>query len=152
MEMEKHDEVFDVLKKIARINKAHFNEKYTRDWLRESTKIIDSKDDEASMPNLFSNLTNICYPFQNFIKMFLLFILWNSLSLNYVGISLGVTSVLKVNPYVMFSLASLFEFFGAAICNFNQKYIALCGLFNSNLSTYHAAFNTRAKSSDKLFK
>jgi len=121
MEMEQYNEAIIVLKRISRINKAHLNSNSTLEWMQETSKIIDSNDLNDSKPSFFSNLTKIFYPWASFIKIFLLFILWNSLSLNYVGVSLGVTSVLKVNPYVMFSLASLFEFFGAAICNFNQK-------------------------------
>ena len=120
--MGKHKEAFDVLKRMARINKAHFKADYTLEWMRESSKILNSDEQEIdSKRNLFSTISEIFYPCDNFLKMMLLFLLWNALSLNYVGVSLSVTSVLKINPYVMFGMSSLFEFLGAAICHFNQK-------------------------------
>ena len=119
--MEKHKEAFDVLKKMAQINKAHFKADYTIEWMRESSKILNSNEEIDSKRNLFSTISEIFYPCGNFFKMMLLFLLWNALSLNYVGVSLSVTSVLKINPYLMFGMSSLFEFLGAAICNFNQK-------------------------------
>ena len=93
---------------------------YTLDWLRDCSK-INSNDLAVNEKKGSSTMKEICYPGVNFYKICFLFILWNCLSMNYVGVSLGVTSVLKVNPYLMFSLAAFFEFLGAVICLINRK-------------------------------
>ena len=111
--MKKTDEALHVLKKMARINKMNFEFNTLDDYIASEKLLFKPKNE--------STISEICIPRIRFFKIFILFILWNSLSMNYVGVSLGITSVMNINPYIMFSLSSFFEFVGAAICHFNQK-------------------------------
>jgi hypothetical protein len=147
--MNRDKEAFEVLKKMASINKVTFKTNYTIDWMQEFTKFNSNSCELAEQTELSENenksvLRDLCFPRVNFFKFFLLFILWNSLSMNYVGVALGVTSVLNVNPYLMFSLAALFEFIGAAICSLNhkmgQKHSLTLYLILLGMSTFLVAF------------
>ena len=116
--MKKYDEAVKVLKRMARINGVDFKGDLLEDWMASEKRLLDTK---KSATKNESALRSICFPRVKFLKIFLLFVLWNSLSMNYVGVSLGITSVLKMNPYIIFSFSAVFELLGTTICHFNQK-------------------------------
>jgi hypothetical protein len=75
-------------------------------------------DDDADFDLLV--LKQIFVPKNNLIKTLLLFFIWIALMLIYYGISLGVTSIDHVNPYLMYFLSSIAEIIGYIACYIND--------------------------------
>ncbi len=63
---------------------------------------------------------DIFVPRHNFIKTSLLFYVWIALMLLYYGISLGVTSLDSVDPYLMYFLSTFAELVGYFCCYLND--------------------------------
>ena len=59
---------------------------------------------------------------EKFLKFLLLTTLWFALNLLYYGVSLGVTSIDSVNPYLIYLFSSLAEFCGYMLCSINDKF------------------------------
>ncbi|CAF1009648.1 unnamed protein product [Brachionus calyciflorus] len=82
------------------------------------------KNDENFIKNEFYQdflvLKEIFFPKSTLIKTCLLFYIWLALMLLYYGISLGVTSVDLVDPYLMYLLSAFAEFIGYVICYIND--------------------------------
>lgn len=108
--MNRHDEAFKILKKMARINKSKiFLEETAEQSLKlDKNENLDEKEETSS--DVFKGI--LCSK-NNLLKLAGLFIIWNSLNLNYVGVSLGIISTLPINPYLMFLLSAIFELIGA---------------------------------------
>jgi len=56
----------------------------------------------------------------NYLKLLALFIVYNVITLIYVGVTVGITSLSDINPYTMFLFSSLFELIGIFICHINN--------------------------------
>ena len=69
------------------------------------------------------------YPYQNFFKMLALFITYNAVIMNYVGVTVGITTLININPYATYILSSIFEFSGIIFCHLNDKTGRKKGLF-----------------------
>lgn len=65
-------------------------------------------------------LGDLFRPCKNCVKTLLLSYIWAALMLLYYGISLGVTSVDLVDPYLMYFLSSIAEFIGYLFCYLND--------------------------------
>ena len=59
---------------------------------------------------------------ERLFKFLLLTTLWFALNLLYYGVSLGVTSIDSVNPYLIYLFSSLAEFCGYMLCSINDIY------------------------------
>lgn len=69
-----------------------------------------------------SILFEILHPKKNFLKTFLLGIIWITVSLLYFGVSLGITAIKGIDPYLIVILSSIAEAVGYSLCFFNSKY------------------------------
>lgn len=56
----------------------------------------------------------------NYFKLIGLFIVFNVVTFNYVSFTVGITTLLDVNPYFMFLFSSVFEMIGISICHMNN--------------------------------
>ena len=79
---------------------------------------VDLKFNTPTNNQIFSIILR---PYPNFFKLLALIILYNAISLNYVGVTVGITSLLQINPYFIFSLSAVFEFLGIIICFLNDR-------------------------------
>ena len=113
-----------VLKKIAIVNRKQLN-------LNNESIELKDKDSENSIQESFTKeekldmklmFKQICFPVKsNLIKLILLTGVWLSLNLLYYGVSLGVTSIDSINPYLMYIFSSIAEFLGYMLCIINDK-------------------------------
>ena len=130
---ERFDEANQIFKKMAKIN----GKKSYKSPVFLSEENADTKtffgDDEHSRRSVQSKsfkcidydlfmLKEIFVPQKTFIKTCLLIYVWAAIMLIYYGISLGVTSVDLVNPYVMFFFSAIVEIIGYTFCLFNNKF------------------------------
>lgn len=124
--MKRYDEAFEVLKKIARVNgskrflKTFSQESAVRLMQSEQKDSLDYSLDDFT-PKNESLIKKVMGNRYKFLKLLGLLFIWNAISLNYVGISIGITTVLDIDPFLMFGLSSLFEFFGVAACHLNDR-------------------------------
>jgi MFS family permease len=94
----------------------------------DDLEISKSSENDESLDELNDNETDldllvlkqIFVPKKNLIKTLLLFFIWIALMLIYYGISLGVTSIDNVNPYLMYFLSSIAEIIGYIVCYIND--------------------------------
>jgi MFS transporter, OCT family, solute carrier family 22 (organic cation transporter), member 15 len=86
------------------------------------TVSVCNKDDVVVHTNTkaCSIFKSIFTPKKNFVKASLLFYVWIALMLLYYGISLGVTSLDSVDPYLMYFLSTLAELVGYICCYLNE--------------------------------
>lgn len=56
----------------------------------------------------------------NYFKLIGLFIVFNLVTFIYVSFTVGITTLLDVNPYFMFLFSSVFEMIGISICHLNN--------------------------------
>jgi hypothetical protein len=96
-------------------NEENYELDYTEDQLADESPI------ERAVGSKKSAFKKIYYPFYNFFKLIALIFVWNSITLNYIGITIGITTVLHVNPYAIYLLSCLFEFFGTLMCHMNDR-------------------------------
>lgn len=82
-----------------------------------SSHIKTNSEEEMSAMSILHDLFR---PRKNCFKTSLLAYIWAALMLLYYGISLGVTSVELVNPYLMYFLSSIAEFIGYIFCYLND--------------------------------
>lgn len=88
--------------------------------------IIISDDlilDDSSTPNdtnVLYSLRELFHPRKTCFKTLILVYIWAALMLLYYGISLGVTSVDLVNPYLMYFLSCIAELVGYLFCYLND--------------------------------
>lgn len=79
----------------------------------------------TSSSSTSNDLSAVAYVFsskQNVFEIVALIFLSFSLCLAYYGVSLGITMVGDVNPYVIYLFSSLSEIFGYSICHLNDRY------------------------------
>ena len=67
-------------------------------------------------------LVTILYPKINFFKTSLLCYFWIAVSLLYFGVSLGITSIEDINPYLIVLFSSISEAIGYSLCFYNKKF------------------------------
>ena len=81
-------------------------------------KKLEKKNENFGIKTM---MKNICSPKVNCKKSTLFSCVWFSLNLVYYGFSLGVASIVSVNPYLMFIFSCLAEFLGYLVCMMNYK-------------------------------
>ncbi len=123
------EEAVSTFKKIARFNKKHFDdEKFdeTMKLIKNSqlegcnVEVDNAKRDECCSLNNIFMLNNLFVPMKTLFKTLLVIYIWAAIMLVYYGISLGVTSVDLVNPYVIYFLSAVVEVIGYTICLVNK--------------------------------
>jgi hypothetical protein len=93
---------------------------------KHNNGIIISDDlilDDSSSPNdtnVLYSLRELFHPRKTCFKTLILVYIWAALMLLYYGISLGVTSVDLVNPYLMYFLSCIAELVGYLFCYLND--------------------------------
>ena len=139
LESKHHKKAFKVLKKIAETNgKKSFLDEFNQeklDMLKNSNNThLDSLIETETDSSLSSRnqevdsgfkaswllFKEIFVPRKNLIKTSLLFYVWIALMLLYYGISLGVTSLESVDPYLMYFLSTFAELIGYFSCYLND--------------------------------
>ena len=137
VETERYDEAHKVLKRIARLNGVKnysSNREQALSILRERKIEYDLLNSDESEPqdletndlktktSCFNNeiFTKLFCSFKSVIKLLGLSFVFGSVSLNYFAVAIGVTTVLQINPYLMYLLSSLFEFAGLTLCHLND--------------------------------
>ena len=124
--MGRYDEAFEILKKIAQVNgerNFELNKEPSIKLMQSRTNQLTDENKEIEYENEKGTgfLSIICCPKFNFFKIIALIVLFNSVTLNYIGVALGITTVLQLNPYVLYILSSVFEFLGATVCHLNDR-------------------------------
>lgn len=87
---------------------------------QSAEKKIEKELTESSMKSSVFSLRNIFGDNFNYLKLTALFVVFNSATLIYVGVTVGITSLIDINPYIIFLCSSLFELFGIVICHLND--------------------------------
>jgi len=82
----------------------------------DATHTKSDKSDEKK--NLFKTLCKRKF----LVKTILNSIIWISINFLYFGVSLGVTSIDFINPYLIYLFSSIFELIGYSLCAFNHKF------------------------------
>ena len=92
----------------------------SHEFLDKIEKKTGENKDLVSFKSQCMLLKSIFSPKKNLIKTSLLFYVWISLMLLYYGISLGVTNVDLVDPYLMYFLSAFAELLGYVSCYLND--------------------------------
>jgi MFS family permease len=112
----------NLLKKIAVMNGKQMSESFDKKLIETEKCIPQSSSKVEQKQNLKAMLKQICLPVKfNLIKLILLACVWLSLNLLYYGVSLGVTSIDSINPYLMYLFSSIAEFCGYMLCLINDR-------------------------------
>jgi OCT family organic cation transporter-like MFS transporter 4/5 len=135
-EQKKYPEAIIVIKKIARINKKSFDETQ----FENEKKIYDEESSNKMFNNKVSPIENmkieesnegismktvlieIFTPRKVLFKTLLIVYIWFASILLYFGISLGISGIDSVNPYVLYIFQSLAEVAGYWLCLLNDKF------------------------------
>lgn len=138
VEVKRYNEAYEVLKRMARINgiKNYSPNREVTIRILKQRKIEydilnnDDSDDfdtdvnelDSSKKRCFNNeiLTKLFCSSKNFIKLIALAYIFCSVSLNYYAVAIGVTTMLQINPYLMYLLSAVFEFIGLVLCHIND--------------------------------
>ena len=83
-------------------------------------KIENETNSDLKDASSQTNCSKIFCSWKSLIKIFALFILFISINLNYFSIAIGITTVIQINPYLMYLLSSCFEFVGVILCHLND--------------------------------
>jgi MFS family permease len=101
------------MNKIAKVNKKN-RLLYSNEIETLILNKTVNKNDENIWKTLFKSK-------QDCLKFIGLLLLFNTVSLNYIGIAIGITTLLEINPYLIFILSSFFEFVGILVCFLNDR-------------------------------
>ena len=125
-ELDKFDESYEVLQKMAKINnKKNFKDnrdltlKLMQTHSAEKKVEVELSSEPTKTMSVFS-LRNIFGDNFNYLKLTALFVVFNAVTLIYVGVTVGITSLIDINPYIIFLCSSLFELIGIVICHLND--------------------------------
>ena len=91
--------------------------KFADDLRINELKVLNENTKRCCNSDVFSEL--LCSR-KSLLKLLALTFIFCSVNLNYFSVAIGVTTVLKINPYLMFLLSSSFEFLGVVICHLND--------------------------------
>ena len=136
-ELNRFDEAYEILKKIAKFNKIK-NFKLDKDssiklmQAAHKHELLDLQDLKSQLVNNITktrkkpihkrivDFSSILGEDFNYLKLLVLFIVYNVITLIYVGVTVGITSLSDINPYIIFLFSSLFELIGIVICHINN--------------------------------
>ncbi len=115
-----------VFKKIAKFNKKRFDAEIFLEIIRAKGYNQITEEDSLKSRACCSwsdilMLNNLFYPVKTLHKTFLVIYIWAAIMLVYYGVSLGVTSVDLVNPYVIYFFSAAVEVIGYTICLVNTR-------------------------------
>jgi OCT family organic cation transporter-like MFS transporter 4/5 len=123
------DEAKRVLKQIARVNGKKLID---ANFIALTKRIND--DDKSMRSSSSSSNTNseaklsavtifkhIFCKRESIKKIYLLIYIWVAISLLYFGVSLGITSLDFINPYLIYLISSVFEVIGLSLCYLNDR-------------------------------
>lgn len=129
--MGRFDEAYKILSRMAKVNKV-IDFKQTCS-LESMSKLFEAKPSQMKHVHheitKKPNVSELFWPLQNLAKLVILFLIWNSINLNYSGVALSIITALDVNPFLMFLLSSIFEGLGLLICLTNDRLGRKRGLF-----------------------
>ena len=121
MAMGKFDQLEQVLKRMKKLNKKpQLNTQYE---VVHQYELNDQNIDVLTKPSNQDDsiwAMMLC-PAANFFKFVSLLFIFNVVSLNYIGITMGLTSLLQIDPYLTFILSAIFELAGISICFVNDR-------------------------------
>ena len=136
MALGKHKELNEALNIMAKFNQMP--------EIKLDLQHLSSADLKLQSPTNSRIFSIILRPYPNFFKLLALIILYNAISLNYIGVTVGITSLLQINPYFIYSLSAVFEFVGIILCFMNdrigRKKALLIHLFITSVSSLVVAF------------
>jgi OCT family organic cation transporter-like MFS transporter 4/5 len=89
--------------------------------LKRADKSVESSS-QHTQSDLFQTIKMLFIPRNHLVKTSLLFYVWLALMLLYYGISLGVTTVEFVDPYLMYLLSCGAELLGYVCCYLNDVF------------------------------
>jgi len=133
-ELNRFDEAYEVLEKIAKFNnkkKIGLNKEtsirlmqthqFELELNEKSPESVCKKPLETKpvYKRIFS-LSSILGDNFNYWKFLAIFIVYNSITLVYVGVTVGITTLSDMNPFIMYLFSSLFELIGIIICHIND--------------------------------
>ena len=134
----RYGEALKILKKIARFNKKDLNVNLDTEQIRNNEsfyKVFDAKvapnndiiEDETNVNNnkilsMKKMLIGIFTPKKICMQTVFTSYVWFATSLLYYGLSLGITGVDAINPYVLYIFQSIAELVGYWLCLFNDKF------------------------------
>lgn len=118
------EEAHEILSQIAKRNKVKDFEtalpvESMSKLMHHHNKENNSQDENHQSSG--SPTIELFWPPRNLIKLVVLFVIWNSINLNYSGVALGIISALDVNPFIMFMLSAIFEAIGLLTCLANNR-------------------------------
>ena len=129
IEFERYEEAYEVFKKIAKFNGIKNFERNKE----ASLKLMHTRNSSitcemnklngnncSSIRIKWARCREFLGPKFSFLQLASLFVAFNAVILNYVGITIGITTLLQINPYTIYILSSVFELFGVFICYLND--------------------------------
>lgn len=142
-ELNRFDEAYEIIEKIAKFNnkksfnlnkdssiklmQAHKNELELQNKIQTNNNLKGLNNSDSKKPISsrrfdidLSNILGSDYKDFNYLKLLALFVVYNVITLIYVGVTVGITSLSDINPYSMFLFSSIFEFIGIVICHINN--------------------------------
>ena len=129
IEFGRYEEAYEVFKKIAKFNgiknfenntEASLKLMHTQNYLIvcETNKLTSNNCSSLRMK--WIRFREFLGPKFSFFQLASLLVCFNAVTLNYVGITIGITTLLQINPYTIYFLSSLFELFGVFVCYLND--------------------------------
>lgn len=106
-----------ILNRISRVNGKKVNIDHTSIELIQKSNQTESTESNNIFLVIYNDLIT---PKRNFFKMIALLIISNSVIFNYIGLTYGITTLIKINPYASYLLSSFFEFLGIVFCHLND--------------------------------
>jgi MFS family permease len=120
------DEAKKVLRTIARINRkqlidADFDSLAQN--INDDNLVFSSikEPDDKSKLTTATIFRHIFCVRASIKKIYLLIYIWVAISLLYFGVSLGITSVDFIDPYLIYLISSIFEVIGLSLCYLNDR-------------------------------
>lgn len=97
--------------------------------IEQKIKTTFETDQAVKKNHMVELYEHFLYPRQNLFKLIALFITYNAVIMNYVGVTIGITTLINMNPYATYILSAIFEFAGIMYCHLNDKTGRKKGLF-----------------------
>lgn len=139
IESAQYEEAYEILKKMARFNKKKtLDSPKFKDYLikQMQTNLNDNSRENSDLEDQLENIKSrrslqeikessfsqkVCVPKDNCIKIALLIVLFNCMSINFFGISLSIVNALPLNKFIIVTSSSVFGLFGALFCMVNKR-------------------------------
>ncbi|CAF1032868.1 unnamed protein product [Brachionus calyciflorus] len=116
-----YTKAYGVIENIARVNDCGKELMNYEDFV----SLVSGVEKGNSVNQTVHKITPSSYVFHsksNAYKVFALSLMYFSLALTYYGVSLGITSIGDMNPYLIYLLSSVAEVIGYMLCHLNDKF------------------------------